>query len=71
MKINEARSKLKNAENTLPCIQHLKPGKTKYVVELDGKEIINKIQDNGLPLWVRSSTQRFLSCCQYCFLSGR
>lgn len=49
MKINEARSKLKNAENTLPFIQHLKPGQTKHVVELDGKEIINKIQDNGLP----------------------
>ena len=50
MKINEARSKLKNADNILPFIQHLKPGETKYVVELDGKEIINMIQDNGLPL---------------------
>lgn len=48
MKINEARSKWLNADDMLPFMWPSKPGKTK-VVELDGKDIINKIQEGGLP----------------------
>ena len=60
MKINEARSKWLNADDMLPFMQPSKPGKTK-VAELDGKDIINKIQEGGLP-WGQGGTHKGFDC---------